>query len=61
MALQPACQIEFEQDDMDFACLDAGGADQLVNIDGGWPKGIYDSGALGLPDIGKSGGSHLFI
>jgi hypothetical protein len=33
MALQPPGEVEFQQHDMDFADLDPGDTDQLVDID----------------------------
>jgi hypothetical protein len=53
VTLEPTGQVEFEQHDMNLPGLDAGGPDQLVNVDRAGPKGGHDQLALALADVGQ--------
>jgi hypothetical protein len=61
MPLQPACQVELEQHDMNLSRRHAGGADQLVDIDRAWTKCRHDQLAFALANVGQRLGRPMLV
>ena len=61
MALQPAGEVELEQHDVDLAHAEAGGADQLIDIDRTWSERADDPLALALTNLWQRLGRGAFV